>query len=116
MEEKLVKTHLIVTDIHDEYHIEWCGKIANTKPYFKNNKPVFVIIGSKGRMEVNTTDMARLEKCAKLMTNPKGRASVTTDVSKIFIKEENGNEKLLGILTHNNVKTYAQMYDKVGWK
>ena len=51
-----------------------------------------------------------------MMTNPKGRASVTTDTSRIFIKEENGNEKLLGILTHNHVKQYAQMYDKVGYR
>ena len=116
IEEKLVKTHLIVTDIHEEYHINWIGKIKDSKPKFTNGKPTFIIIGNKGRMELNTIDINRVEKCAKMMTNPKGRASVTTDTSRIFIKEENGNEKLLGILTHNHVKQYAQMYDKVGYR
>ena len=40
MGEVLLKTHLIVTDIHEEYDINWCGKILNTKPMFKNNKPL----------------------------------------------------------------------------
>ena len=29
------------------------------------------------------------------------------------IKEENGNEALLGVMTHRNIKTYAPMYDKI---
>ena len=73
MEEVSIKTHLIVTDIHEEYHIDWCGKIMDANPKFKNNKP-------------------------------------------IFIKEKDGNEKLLGILTHNHIKQYAPMYDKVGYR
>lgn len=118
MEEVRIKTHLIITDIHNEYHIDWCGKIANTNPKFKNGKPVFIIVGSKGngRMEVNTTSMKEVEKCAKLMTNPRGRGSVTTDICRIFIKEENGKETLMGILTQNNIKSYAPMYDKVGFE
>ena len=116
MEEVLIKSHLIVTDVHEEYHINWCGKIIDTKPKFKNGKPIFIIVGGNGRMELNTTDMARIEKCAKLCTQPKGRAATTTDTARIYIVEENDNEKLMGILTHNHVKTFAPMYDKVGWK
>ena len=48
MEEILLKTHLIITDIHDEYHMNWCGKIAEAKPLLKDGLPVFVIIGSRG--------------------------------------------------------------------
>ena len=40
MEEVMLKTHLIITDIHNEYHIKWCGKIKDTKPKFKNGKPI----------------------------------------------------------------------------
>ena len=116
MEEVLIKTHLIVTDVHDEYHIRWIGKILDTKPQFKNGRPIFVIVGGDGRMEVNTTDMARVEKCAKMCTKPRGRSAITTDTARIFIKEIDGNEKLVGILTHNHVKTFAPMHDKVGWK
>ena len=114
MQEVLVKTHLIIKDIHDEYHMNWCGKIANAKPELKDGKPIFIIIGSKGRMELNTIDMNQLERNAKLMTYPKGRSAVSKDVSRIYIKEVNGNEMLLGILTHKRVKTFAPMYDKVG--
>ena len=116
MEEVLIKSHLIVKNVHEEYSVRWVGKILDTKPKFKNNKPIFVIVGGKGRMELNTTDMARIEKCAKLCTKPHGREAVTTDTARIFIIEEDGNEKLLGILTHNHVKTYAPMYDRVGWE
>lgn len=116
MEEVLIKTHLIITDTHNEFHMDWCGKIIDTKPLFKNGKPVFIIVGGKGRMELNTTDMARIEKCAKLCTQPRGRSAVTSDIARIFIKEEDGNEKLMGILTHNYVKTYAPMFDAVGWR
>ena len=41
MAEVLVKTHLIITDMHEEYHMNWCGKIIDTKPKIKNNKPIF---------------------------------------------------------------------------
>lgn len=118
MEERFVKTHLIVTDIHEEYHIDWCGKIADAKPKFKDGKPIFIIVGSKdnGRIEFNTTSIKEVEKCAKLITNPRGRAAITTDNCRIFLKEENGNEKLMGILTHNHIKSYAPMYDRVGYE
>ena len=116
MEEVLIKSHLIVTDVHEEYHIRWIGKIIDTKPKFKNGKPIFVVVGGNGRMELNTTDMARIEKCAKMCTQPKGRSAVTTDTARIYIVEEDDNEKLMGILTHNHIKTFAPMYDRVGWR
>lgn len=115
MQEILVKSHLIITDIHNEYHMNWCGKIAEAKPLLQNGLPVFVIIGGKGRMELNTIDMKRLEECAKLLTHPKGRSSVSVDTARIYITEENGNEMLLGVMTHKNIKTFAPMYDKVGY-
>ena len=116
MEEVLIKSHLIVKDVHEEYSIKWIGKILDTKPQLKNGKPIFVVTGGNGRMELNTTDMARIEKCAKLCTKPKGKKAVSTDTARIFIVEENGNEKLLGILVHDHVKTFAPMYDRVGWR
>ena len=113
MAEVLVKTHLIVTDVHEEYDINWCGRILDVKPKIKNNMPVFVVVSSRGRMEVNTTDMQRVERCAKLLTAPRGRQAVTTATARIFIVEENENEVLMGVLTHNHVKSYAPMFDKV---
>ena len=116
MEEVLIKTHLIVTDVHEEYHFDWTGRIIDTKPKFENNKPIFIVVGGNGRMELNTTDMTRVEKCAKLVSYPRGRSAVTTDVVRILIKQEDDSEILLGTLTHNHVKTFAPMYDKVGWR
>ena len=115
MEEILVKTHLIITDIHDEYYMNWCGKIANAKPLLKDGLPQFIIIGTRGRLELNTIDMKYLEHCAKLMTRPKGRSAITTDTSRIYIKEIDGNDMLLGVMTHKNVKTFSPMFDKVGF-
>ena len=116
MEELLVKTHLIITDIHEEYHMKWCGKIVDAKPELQNGLPIFVIIGTKGRIELNTVDMKRIEKCAKLLTDPRGRSLVSTDSSRIYIKEIDGNEKLLGVMIHNNIKTFSPMFDKVGYQ
>ena len=115
MEEILAKTHLIITDIHDEYHMNWCGKIADARPLIKDGLPLFIIIGSRGRLELNTIDMKRLEQSAKLLTRPKGRSAITTDTSRIYIKEVDGNDFLLGVMTHKNVKTFAPMNDKVGF-
>ena len=116
MEEISIKTHLIITDIHDEYHMNWCGKIANAKPQLKNGLPIFVIIGTRGRIELNTIDIVQLENTAKLLTHPKGRSAISKDTSRVYIKEVDGNEMLLGVLTHKNVKTFSPMYDKVGYK
>lgn len=116
MEERKIKSHLIITDIHDDYHINWCGKILDAKPKIENGKPIFVIVGSRGRIETNTVDMRALEKIAKSLTEPRGRAAITSDSSRIYIKEINDSEKLLGVLTHKRIKSYAPMYDKVGYR
>ena len=115
MEEVMVKTHLIITDIHDEYHINWCGKIVNANPLLKNGVPLFIIIGTGGRIELNTIDMKQIEHTAKLLTRPKGRSAVSTDAARIYIKETDGNDFLLGVMTHKNIKTFAPMHDKVGY-
>ena len=115
MEEISVKTHLIITDIHNEYHMNWCGKIANAKPYLKNGLPLFIIIGTGGRLELNTIDMKHLEKSAKLLTRPKGRSAVNKDTAIIYIREVDGKDLLLGVLTHNNVNTFAPMHEKIGF-
>ena len=115
MQERFLKTHLIITDIHDEYHMDWCGRIMDAQPQMENGKPLFVIIGSERRMEIATTDINRLEKAAKLLTHPKGRSAVSVDTARIYIKEVNGNEMLLGVLTHKNIKKFAPMFDKVGY-
>lgn len=116
MEERLIKTHLIITDIHEEYKFDWCGKILDSKPLIENGKPIFIVVGNNGRMELNTTDMSRVEKCAKLVSRPKGRTAVTTDVVRILVKQEDESEFLVGTLTHNHVKTFAPMFDSVGWR
>ena len=36
MSEVLIKTHLIITAVHEEYSIKWIGKILDTKPKIKN--------------------------------------------------------------------------------
>ena len=115
MQELNVKTHLIITDIHDEYHMNLCGKIAEAKPLIQNGLPLFIIIGTGGRIELNTIDMKRIENTAKLLTRPKGRSAISVDTSRIYIKEVDGNDFLLGIMTHKNVKTFAPMNDKIGF-
>lgn len=109
---EMLKTHLIVTDVHEEYHIDWCGKLASCKPLLKNGMPVFVIISSEGRIEMNTVNIQEVENCAKWFNRPRGKQAVTTDIARIYIQEENGSQKLLGKVTHNHVKQYQQMYDK----
>ena len=117
MQEIMVKTHLIIKDIHEEYDINWCGKLFDAKPALnENGMPTFVIISSQSRVELNTIDINCLERCAKKLTSPKGRGAISVDKAYIYIKEVGGNEKLLGILTHKRVKTFAPMYDKVGYK
>lgn len=116
MQEVAVKTHLIVSEVRDEYNIKWCGKIAEAKPFLQNGLPVFVLIGSEGRSELNTIDMKMIEETAKRMTHPRGKTAITKDIVNIYIKEENGNEMPLGLLTHKRIKKYQQMYDKVGFR
>ena len=116
MEEILIKSHLIISDIHNEYEINWTGSIVNTKPRFENGLPTFIIVGGNGRTEINTTDMTRVERCAKSLTRPKGRTAITSDVARIYILEEDGNEKLLGTLRNTCVKEFSPMFDTVGWR
>lgn len=116
MEEKLIKTHLIVTDIHEEYEIKWCGKIKDTKPLIKDGKPVFILISSVSRIELNTIDMKQIEDCAKRITAPRGRTAVTTDKTRIYIKEIDNKETYLGSVIHKHVKSYAPMYDAVSYR
>ena len=115
MQEVMIKSHLIITDIHNEYHMDWCGRIADAKPMLKDGLPIFVIIGTRGRIELNTIDMKRIESAAKTLTYPKGKSAVSIDKARIYIKEEDGNDFLLGVMTHKNVKTFAPMFDKVGY-
>lgn len=112
MSEVKLKTHLIVSDVHDEYIVKWCGKIIDTKPLIKNGLPVFVIVSSEDRLELNTIDIKYIEQCAKKACHPRGRASFTSDTSYIYIVEEDGKETLMGKVIDNHIKQYQQMYDK----
>lgn len=116
MKEVALKTHLIITDIQDEYSIEWCGKFKDAKPMIKNDLPVFIVVGSEGRFELNCLDMKFIEDCAKSAAKPKGRESFTSDQAYIYLLEEDENETLIGIVTHSRIKKYAPMFDKVGWR
>ena len=116
MNETMVKTHLIITDIHEEYHIKWCGSVKDTKPKMENGKPIFVVRSKLGAVEVNTTNTKYLEDVAKSMTSPRGRSALTTDTANIYIKQIDDTEKILGILTHNHIKQFAPMYDAVYYK
>ena len=112
MQEVMLKTHLIVNNTHEEYYVKWLGSIKNSKPLFKNDLPIFVIIGDGRRIELNTIDIKKIEENAKRLTNPHGRQSFTTDTAYIYIKEENNNEKLIGKVIHNHIKEYRQIYDR----
>ena len=112
MEEVKLKTHLIVTDVHEEYTVKWCGKLIDTKPALKNGLPIFIIVGAEGRVELNTINIKQIEDCAKRLTHPRGRQSITTDTSYIYLQEEDGTETLMGRVIHKHVKQYQQMYDR----
>lgn len=117
MRETLVKTHLIITDIHEEYFVDWCGSLKDTQPVIENGKPIFIISNrTMGNVEVNTTDMKYLEDIAKRMTAPKGRSAVTTDFANIYVKQVDGSKSLLGTVVHDRVKSFAPMYDKVYYR
>ena len=116
MQEIAIKTHLIITDIHDEYSIKWHGSLKNTNPLLENGLPVFVLISSTIRVELNTIDINKIEECAKRITSPKGRGAISTDKTFIYIKEVSGNQAFIGTVIHNRVKQFAPMYDKVGYE
>ena len=113
IEETKIKAHLIVTDIHEEYFVNWCGKLFDAKPVLKNEKPVFVIISSEKRIELNTSNITEVERAAKAITTPHGRAARTTDKAYVYLKEVGDKERLVCIVTHDHVKKYAPMFDKV---
>lgn len=111
----LVKTHLIITEQNDDYEVKWHGRLIDTNPDLsKNGVPIFIIISSCGRIELNTIDMLYIEKIAKKFTQPKGRGALTKDTANIYIKEADGNEKLIGCIVHNHIRKYAPMYDEIG--
>ena len=112
MGEIKLKTLLIVSDVHEEYFVKWCGKLIDAKPLIKNDLPVFVIVGSDGRMEINTIDIKMIERCAKSLSHPRGKQAITSDCVRIYLVEEDGNEKLMGRVFHNHVKQYQQMFDR----
>ena len=107
-----LKTHLIISDMHEEYFVKWTGKMSNVKPLIRNGLPVFVVVGSDGRIELNTLDIKDIEKTAKSLTHPRGREAFTTDYARIYIVEEDETETLMGKVTHNHIKQYQQMFDK----
>ena len=108
----MLKTHLICTEITDEYFVKWCGKFSDVKPVLKNNLPIFIIVAGGGRMELNTIDIKAIEKCAKNLCRPRGREAITTDCARIYILEEDESETLMGKVFHNHVKQYQQMFDR----
>lgn len=111
MSQVKVKTHLIITDIHEEFDMNWCGRIMGAKPLLKNNKPHFIIVGSEGRIEADTLDINYLERAAKSLTHPRGKEAITSDTARIYIRQEDDSDFLLGVLTHRTIKTFAPMYD-----
>lgn len=115
MQEVALRTHLIVTDVQDEYSINWCGKFSDASPMIKNELPIFIVVGDNGRFELNCLDIKLIENCAKRAARAKGRESFTSGQAYIYLLEEDENEKLMGIVTHNRIKKYAPMFDKVGW-
>lgn len=116
MQEVAIKTHLIVTDVHEEYDIDWCGRLMDTNPVFENDMPIFILISETHRRELNTMDMHRIEECAKAIAEPHGRAAVTVAKTHIYIKEEDNKQTLVGVVTHKHIKSYAPMYDSVYYK
>lgn len=112
MSQVMLKTHLIVSDVHEEYFVKWCGKLANVKPLLKNELPIFIIIGGGGRIELNTIDIKEIERYAKKLCRPRGKEAITSDCARIYILEEDESETLMGKVFHNHVKQYQQMYDR----
>ena len=109
----IFKPHFICTDIQNEYQLKWVKSLIDTDPVYDDKGNIaFVIIGSQRRIEVNTLDLVYLEHCAKLLTAPKGHTACSTDKALISVKEKNGKETLLGVLTHNRIKTFIPIYNK----
>lgn len=116
MAEVRIKTHLIVTDIRHDYRVKWCGNMKDAKPVWENGLPIFILKSRTRRAELNTLDMALIEKIGKDMAEPTGRQAITTAKTYIYLKEVDNNERLMGVITHQKIKTFAPMFDKVGWR
>ena len=69
MTEVKVKTHLIITDIHNEYEVHWCGRMKDADPVIKDGMPVFIIQGQGTWLEMNTWDFKEIERICKKITN-----------------------------------------------
>lgn len=108
-----IKTHLIITDIHDEYDINWCGKLLGADPVLIDNIPVFIVRSNGHRAEVNTWDMKELEHLGKQITSPKGRGAISSAQAYIYLKEKDNKERLMCVITHKRIKSFAPMYDKI---
>lgn len=117
MEQVKVKTHLIISEIQEQYDVKWTGKFKEVNPFLnEDGLPLFIIISDDSRVELNTISMKDVEECAKRIAHPKGRASITSARSCIYLKEIDGKETYMGYVVHRRVKKYQQMYDKVGWQ
>lgn len=117
MQEVKVKTHLIISDIHEEYDIKWIGKFKDVQPALnEDGLPLFIIISDDSRVELNTMSMKDIEECAKRIAHPKGRSAVTTAISRIYLRDINGSDKYMGSVIHRRVKQYQQMFDTVGYR
>lgn len=116
MQEVKIKTHLIIKDIHSEYDINWCGKFQNAHPVFVNDKPVFILMSAQSRVKMNTWDMSAIEKIGKKMAEPRGREAITEGVVRVYLKEEDNKYRFMCVITHRKIKTFAPMYDKMGWR
>ena len=62
------------------------------------------------------SNMSDLEKCAKRLTSPKGRTAITKDIARIYIFDQNHKQHLIGVLYHKRIKSFAPMYDKIGYR
>ena len=116
MEQVAIKTHLIITDIHSEYDINWCGRLIDADPLLENGFPVFILISRSSRVRLNTANVKRIEEVAKSIARPRGREAITKDSTRIYLQEKDNKERLIGVVTHKRIKKYAPMYDKVGYK
>lgn len=112
-EKEELQTRWIVTDVEDSYSVKWIKTMKEIYPMFKNNKFIFIVVGGNGRMEINTNDMTRVEKCAKMMSYPKGRAAVTSDTVRIFVRQQDESEVLMGFLKHERAKTFAPIIERI---
>lgn len=110
----LMKTHLIVTSQEDEFEVKYVEYLRNVNPQFNSdNLPTFVIITSKGRMEIHTFDIMRVIEMTKKYTYPRGRESITIDKGYIYIKTVDKGEVLMTIVIHKHIKHYAPMFDDI---